>query len=121
MMPVKTFHFPIDVLLMLLQVKVTKSDNTCLFGLIFSSIALFVKKCNRQCVGSAIDFRRRLSNYKRHIKKQKRTCILVNHFIDNSSDHPLDCLKFTLIEQVSKKTERFGGTRRLLASTTLYL
>ena len=65
----------------------------------------FRKKCNRQCVGSAIDFRRRLSNYKSHIKKQKRTCRLVNYFIDNGSDHPLDCLKFTLIEQVSNKTE----------------
>ena len=31
----------------------------------------FCKKCNRPCVGSAIDFRRRLSNYKSHIKKQK--------------------------------------------------
>ena len=66
----------------------------------------FSKKCNRQCVGSAIDFRRRLPKYKSHIKKQKRTCRLVNHFIDNSSDHPLDCLKFTLIEQVSSKTEK---------------
>ena len=65
----------------------------------------FCKKCNRQCVGSAINFRRRLSNYKSHIKKQKRTCRLVNHFIDNSSDHPLDCLKFTVIEQVSNKTK----------------
>ena len=63
-------------------------------------------KCNRQCVGSAIDFRRRLSNYKSHIKKHKRTCRLVNHFIDNNSDQPLDCLKFTLIEQVSNKTEK---------------
>ena len=34
---------PIDVLLVLLQVKVTKLDNTCLVGLILSSIALFVK------------------------------------------------------------------------------
>ena len=30
----------------------------------------FCKKCNRQCVGSAIDFRRRLSNYKSHIKNK---------------------------------------------------
>ena len=106
-MPVKTFYFPIDVLLVLLQVKVTKLDNTCLVGLILSSIALFVKKNVIDSVsGSAIDFRRRLSNYKSHIKKQKCTCRLVNHFIDNSSDHPLDCLKFTLIEQISNKTEK---------------
>ena len=42
-MLVKTFYSPIDVLLVLLQVKVTKLDNTCLVGLILSSIALFVK------------------------------------------------------------------------------
>ena len=89
---------------MLLQVKVTKLDNTCLVGLILSFIVLFVKKCNRQCVGSAIDLRRRLS--KSHIKKQKRICRLVNHFIDNGSDRPLDCLKFTLVEQVSNKIEK---------------
>ena len=66
----------------------------------------FCKKWNKQCVGSAIDFRHHLSNYNSHIKKQKRICRLVNHFIDNSSDHPLDCLKFTLIEQVPNKTEK---------------
>ena len=42
-MLVKTFYFPIDVLLVLLQVKVTKLDNTRLVRLILSSIALFVK------------------------------------------------------------------------------
>ena len=66
----------------------------------------FCKRCNRQCVSSAIDFRCCLSNHKNHIKKQKQTCRLVNHFIDNSSDHPLDCLKFTLIEQVPNKAEK---------------
>ena len=42
-MLVKTFYFPIDILLVLLQVKVTKLDNTCLVGLILSFIVLFVK------------------------------------------------------------------------------
>ena len=42
-MLVKTFYFPIDVLLVLLQVKVTKLDNPCLVGLILSFIAHFVK------------------------------------------------------------------------------
>ena len=82
-MLVKTLYFPIDVLSVLLQVKVTKLDNTCLVGLILSFIVLFVKKCNRQCVGSAIDFRRRLSNYNSHIKKQKRTCRLVKLQLEN--------------------------------------
>ena len=42
-MLVKTFYFPVDVLLVLLQVKVTKLDRTCLVGLILSSFVLFVK------------------------------------------------------------------------------
>ena len=105
-MLVNTFYFSIHILLVLLLVKVTNLDNTCLVGLILSFYCAFCKKCNRQCVGSAIDFRRHWSNYKSHIKKQKRTCRLVDHFIDNSSDHPLDCPKFTLIEQVSNKTEK---------------
>ena len=105
-MLVKTFYFPIDVLLVLLQIKVTKLDNTCLVGLILSSIALFVKNVIDSASVQPLIFRRRLSNYKSHIKKKKGTCRFVNHFIDNSSDHPLDCLKFTLIEQVYNKTEK---------------
>ena len=61
-MLVKTFHFPIDVLLVLSLVKITKLDSTCLVGLILSFIVLFVRERNWQCVGSAIDFRRRFSN-----------------------------------------------------------
>ena len=63
--------------------------------------------CNKQCVGSSIKFRSRLSNHKSHIKKNKITCRLVNHFIDNSCSHNLSDLKFILIEQVTTKTEKF--------------
>ena len=42
-MLVKTFYFPIDVLLVSVKVKVTKLDNACLVGLILSFIVLFVK------------------------------------------------------------------------------
>ena len=63
--------------------------------------------CNKQCVGSSVKFRARLSNHKSHIKQEKRTCRLVNHFIDNSHDRQLSHLKFILIEQVSTKTEHF--------------
>ena len=63
--------------------------------------------CNRQWVGSCINFRSRLSNHKSHIKKNKRTCSLVNHFIDNSCSHTLADLKFVLIEQVATKTDTF--------------
>ena len=54
--------------------------------------------CNKHCVGSSIKFRSHLSNHKNHIKKNKRTCRLVNHFIDNSYSHTLSDLKFILIE-----------------------
>ena len=63
--------------------------------------------CKRQCVGSWINFRSRLSNHKSHIKKNKRTCRSVNHFIDNSCSHTLADLKFVLIEQVATKTDTF--------------
>ena len=33
--------------------------------------------CNRQCVGSSVNFRARLSNHKSHTKQKKRTCRLV--------------------------------------------
>ena len=63
--------------------------------------------CNRQCVGSCINFRWHLTNHKSHNKKNKRTCHLVNHFIDNSCSHTLADLKFVLIEQVATKTDTF--------------
>ena len=60
--------------------------------------------CNKQCVGSSVKVRARLSNHKSHITQKKRTCRLVNHFIDNSHDHQLSYLKFISIEQVFTKT-----------------
>ena len=62
--------------------------------------------CNGQCFGSSINFRSRLSNHKSHIKKNRKTCRLVNHFIDNSCSHTLSDLKFILIEQVATKIEK---------------
>ena len=63
--------------------------------------------CNRKWVGSSVNFRAGLSNEKDHIKQRKRTCHLVNYFIDNGHDHPLSSLKFVLTEKVSIKTEEF--------------
>ena len=92
---------------MLPRVKVIKSDSlSCR-----TDYVIYCATCtlcnNRQCVGSCINFRSRLSNHKSHIKKNKRTCRLVNHFIDNSCSHTLSDLKFVLIEQVATKTEKF--------------
>ena len=58
--------------------------------------------CNKQCVGSSVKIRARLSNHKSHIKQRKRTCRLVNHFIDNFHHHQLSNLKFVLIERPPK-------------------
>ena len=54
--------------------------------------------CNLQGVGSTVNFKSRLANYKSHIKYNKRTCSIVNHFIDvHGGDH--SSLKFMLIDQ----------------------
>ena len=51
-----------------------------------------------QGVGSTINFKTRLANYKSHIKRNKITCGIVNHFLNcHGADHPL--LKFKLIDQ----------------------
>ena len=68
--------------------------------------------CNRQCISSFINFRSCLSNHKNHIEKNKRTCRLVNHFIDDSCSHTLSHAKFILTEQVATKTEKFLEHRK---------
>ena len=59
-----------------------------------------------------LQFQIRLSSHKSHIKKNIRTCRLVNHFIDNSCSHTLPDLKIILIEQVATKTEKFLWHRK---------
>ena len=54
--------------------------------------------CGWQGVGSTINFKTRLADYKSHIKRNKRTCGIVNHFLYfHGADHSL--LKFKLIDQ----------------------
>ena len=54
--------------------------------------------CDLQGVGSTINFRSRLANYKSHIKYRKKTCSIVNHFVDcHGVDHL--SLKFMPIDQ----------------------
>ena len=84
--------------------KIRHSLSCCTDHIIYCAICLL---CNKQCVGSLVNFRARLSNQESHIKQKKRTCRLVNHFIDNAHDHPLSSLTYVLSEQVSIKTEEF--------------
>ena len=43
-------------------------------------------RCNIQGVGRSVKFIHRMSNYFSHIKQKKRTCAIINHFIDNHLD-----------------------------------
>ena len=52
----------------------------------------------KEWVLCTINFKTRLANYKSHIKRNRRTCGIVNHFLDcHGADHSL--LKFKLIDQ----------------------
>ena len=44
------------------------------------------EKCNLQGVGSTTQFNKRISNYFSHIKQRKRTCGIVEHFIDHHKE-----------------------------------
>ena len=97
------FYFQRNVLKAWLQGRALKSDKYYLAAQTTSFIVPYAYSV----IGSSIKFRARLSNHKSHIKQKKRTCRLVNHFIDSSHDHQLSHLKFILIEQVSTKNEYF--------------
>ena len=65
--------------------------------------------CGLQGVGSTVNFKSRLANYKSHIKRRRRTCGIVNHFIDKH-DSNFSSLKFILIDQKNgnlRKCENF--------------
>ena len=54
--------------------------------------------CHLQGMGSTTNFKMRVANYKSHIKRQHRTCSIVNNFLDcHNADH--STLKFMLIDQ----------------------
>jgi hypothetical protein len=54
--------------------------------------------CNLQGVGSSINLKKRLVNYKSYTKRKCRTCGVVNHFLDcHGAGH--STLKFMLIDQ----------------------
>ena len=66
------------------------------------------QKCNLYCilkqgVRSTVDWKPRLRNYKSHIKKKVRSCSIVNHFIDVSSDtdDPSKNIRFIIIDQLN--------------------
>ena len=63
----------------------------------------YCKKCNKQGVGSCIEWKPRLRNYKSHIKNKNPTCRIVKHFIDDCNDPhlPFKYLGFLIIDVFS--------------------
>ena len=59
----------------------------------------YCKKYNKHSVGSCIEWKPRLRNYKSHIKNKIPTCRIVHHFIDECNDRhvPLKYLAFPII------------------------
>ena len=118
-MLVTIFYFQRNVSKAWLQARAIKSDNHYLAAQITSFIVPHVHSVINSFFGSSVKFRARLSNHKSHIKQKKRTCRLVNHFIDNYHDQ-LSNLKFVSIEQVSTKTEDFLEQREGYWKTQLW-
>ena len=48
-------------------------------------------RCGEQGVGSTVNWKPRLSNYKSHIKKGINTCGIVKHFLEDCVDHEDPC------------------------------
>ena len=63
--------------------KVRRSTSCVSKNLIYIAFYLNFLK---QGVGSTVDWKPRLRNYKSHIKKKVRSCSIVKHFIDVCSD-----------------------------------
>ena len=60
------------------------------------------KKCKKQGVGSTINWKPRLRNYKSHIIKRHLTCRIVKHFIEDcpNEENPITNLRFHIIDTV---------------------
>ena len=43
-------------------------------------------RCDIQGVGHSVKFNHRMSNNFSHIKRKRRTCAIINHFVDNHLD-----------------------------------
>ena len=60
----------------------------------------YCKKSNKQGVGSCMEWKPQLRNYKSHIKNKKTTCRILKHFIDDCNDPhlPFKYLSFLIID-----------------------
>ena len=65
--------------------KIGKSHTCTLANVVYLAQCV---ECGLQGVGSSVNFKKRLANYKSHIKQKRRTCGILNHFLDcHDVDH----------------------------------
>ena len=73
-------------------------DSTCTSKHVI--YVAYCQNCGQQGVGSTVNWKARLANYKSHIKKKLPTCKIVRHFIDECNfDSP--CLRFIIVDVVN--------------------
>ena len=61
----------------------------------------YCKNCGKQGVGSTICWKKRLSNYKSHIKKKIPSCRIVKHFINDCPDETVSNIRFIIVDVVN--------------------
>ena len=73
-----------------------RRDTTC-----YSINVIYVAYCikyMRQGFSSTTSWKPQLSNYKSHVKKEKLTCSIIRHFIENCNDNVFKNLRFTVVD-----------------------
>ena len=61
----------------------------------------YCKDCGKQGVGSTVCWKKRLSNYKSHIKKKIPSCKIVKHFINSCPDPTASNIRFVIVDVVN--------------------
>ena len=61
----------------------------------------YCKNCGKQGVGSTVCWKKRLSNYKSHIKKKIPSCRIVKHFINDCPDETVSNIRFIIVDVVN--------------------
>ena len=86
--------------------KVRRSTSCVSKNVIYIAFCL---NCLKKGVGSTVDWKPRLRNYKSHINKKVRSCSIVNHFIDfcSDKDDPSRNIRFIIIDQLNNANSLF--------------
>lgn len=73
-----------------------RRDSTCSSrNVVYVAVC---QSCGKQGVGSTVNWKPRLANYKSHVKKGIKTCRIVSHFIEECVDESLSNLKFIIVD-----------------------